>query len=95
MITTALCSCEGAQTLAGTVVDNETGLPVKNAEIIQKYPRQDTVRSDSSGSFFLQSGSVYMMWGAPKFIFTIKKDGYKMKKVKKSRREITVRLSRE
>jgi hypothetical protein len=91
----ALCGCEGAQTLTGSLVDTETGILVKNAVISQTSPRQDTVRTDSSGNFFLNSGFVYLMRGSPKFIFTIKKDGYKMKQVKTSRHEVTVRISKE
>ena len=78
--------------MTGTVISEKTGKAIPGAEIVVKYPRIDSVKTDSSGQFLINSGFTSMMFGGLKFIFEVRKGGYSEKLIKKRNGDITIKL---
>src|SRR2546423_9912728 len=76
-------SCEGYKLLNGVVISEKTGKPISNAKIIVLNGRKQITRTNSSGKFSITSEFTGLWFGGPKFVFEIKKEGYKTKLVKK------------
>ncbi|HKC35859.1 MAG TPA: hypothetical protein VKB95_07340 [Chitinophagaceae bacterium] len=86
-------SCEGVKTLTGTVISEKTGTPISHAEIVVKKSRKELIKTDTSGNFLINSRFTSMMFGGPRFVFEIRKDGYSSRSIKKRNGHITIQLS--
>ncbi len=86
-------SCEGYKTISSTVISENTGEPIANAAINPINHLGDTTQTDSTGRFELNSGFISMMFGGPKFILEIQKEGYDTKTLKTKWGQDTIRLT--